>query len=257
VTYIHWDMPFYIDPTTGETTSSGTPGAIPFPTYGHYGGGGFSAGEFGGALITKPDGSPYSYKQLLQVGNAMQDPVDKLDYLFYVHDVASSESGPGYTQLQANADIALLKSLVVLNASYDPEASLYAGAAELGMIGSLGLHNHLGDAPPLLLIAGLADAAHDIQFGLDHIQSPELNAALATIFEPTADPNVFAFHFSITTHTVGQEFAELVAINAVNAGLDLGEPDYHPINTGFPTPGTTGYEFTYNIWTHDLDLMTA
>jgi len=254
VTNIHWDMPFYIDPATGETTSSGTPGAIPFPTYGHYGGGGFSADQFGGALITKPDGSPYSYQQLLSIGTPEQDPVDKLDYLFYVHDVASSEAA-GYTQLQANADIALLKSLVILDASYDPEASLYAGAAELGMIGSLGLHHHLGDVSPAWLLAGLTDAAHDIQYGLGHLPQAELATALSTIFEPTADPNVFAFHFSITTKSVGQEFVELTVMNALNAALDSGEADNVPLHTGFPFPGTTDYEFTYNIVSHDLNLV--
>jgi hypothetical protein len=51
--HINWEKPFFIDPSTGESVPSGTPGAIPLPTYGNYGGGGYSAGEFGGDLITQ------------------------------------------------------------------------------------------------------------------------------------------------------------------------------------------------------------
>ena len=62
--HINWDNPFFIDPSTGETVPPLTPGAIPFPTYGNYGGGGYSAGEFGGVLITQAGGIPYSFAVL-------------------------------------------------------------------------------------------------------------------------------------------------------------------------------------------------
>src|SRR5262249_23078084 len=108
MSHINWDKPFFFDPATGNSVPPGTPGAIGFPTYGNYGGGGYSAGEFGGALLTKPDGSPYSYTQLLNIGNAEQDPVDRMDYDFYRHDLLSKLAGPGYTDAQADADAWLL-----------------------------------------------------------------------------------------------------------------------------------------------------
>jgi hypothetical protein len=254
---INWNLPFYFNPATGQSSPVPTPGAIAFPTYGHYGGGDYSAGAFGGALLTKPDGSAYSYSQLLAIGTPLQDPVDKLDYLFYRHDVASAAAGPGYSFAQAEADIALLQSLNKLNVTYDPEASLYAGFASLAMIGDLAIHNDLKLAPPQVLVTGLKDAAADIQYGLGHLAPQELAAAVSAGFvQPTGDPDVFAFDFSITTKTVAEEAFELVAMNALNAALDLGDSDYAPLNTGFPFPGTTNYAFTYDIVTHDLDLHT-
>lgn len=254
---INWGLLFYFDPATGESSPVPTAGAIGFPTYGHYGGGDYSAGAFGGALLTKPDGSAYTYKQLVTLGDVLQDPVDKLDYLFYRHDVASAESGPGYSNAQAEADISLLQSLIKLDASYDPEASLYAGFASLAMIGDLAIHNDLDLISPKLLLAGLKDAAGDIQYGLQHLSAQELAAAVsAGVLDPTGDPDVFAFNFSITTTTVAQESVEFIVMNALNAELDLGESDYAPLNTGFPFPGTTDYQFTYDVVTHDLDLHT-
>src|SRR3954451_3506121 len=84
---IHWNQPFFVDRSTGETVPAGTEGAIALPTYGNYGGGGYSAGEFGGDLLTKPSGRPCSQKQLTKLGLDNQDPLDGLDYAFYVHDV--------------------------------------------------------------------------------------------------------------------------------------------------------------------------
>jgi hypothetical protein len=256
MTHINWNELFYIDPSTGDSSSTAQPGYIGIPTYGNYGGGGgYSAGEFGGELLTKADGSSLSYKQLLKVGDAAQDPVDKLDYLFYVHDVMSAQAGSGYTQQQALADISLLTSIDKLNVSYDPEASLYAGIAGLGMIGDLGIHGDLGLLSSNQLLTGLEDAAKDIQFGLDHLSSGELAQALTGIFQPTSDPSTFAFDFSITTTTYQQEYYEFLAMNALNTALDFGESDYTVLNTGFPFPGTTDYELTYNVVTHDLDLL--
>src|SRR5215475_4847646 len=104
MSHINWDTPFFFDPATGQGAPAGTPGAVPFPTYGNYGGAGYSSGQLGGHPLTKPDGSPYTYAELLQIGTALQHPVDSLDYLFYVHDVSSFEAGAGYTNAQAAAD---------------------------------------------------------------------------------------------------------------------------------------------------------
>jgi hypothetical protein len=249
--HINWDQPFYLDPATFESVPPGTPGALLFPTYGNYGGAGYSSGEFGGVPLTNLSGMPLTYGQLLFFGNSDQDPADILDYFFYRHDIGTS--GPVYSP---SADIALLTSLILLDASYDAEASLYAGGAAIGMIGSLAAHGFLDDLPLSFIIAGLTDAIRDIEYGLEHLPDAELADALAFFFEPTG-PDTFAFDFSITTSTVGEEFLERLALNALNGLLDGDEPDNVPLMTGFPVPGTTEYTLEFNVFTRDLDLITA
>src|SRR4029434_1750123 len=108
----NWNKPFYVSLSTGESVAPGTPGSIPVPTYRNYVGGfGYSAGEFGGVLLKPAVGIPYSYAQLLAIGNAQQDPVDILDYYAYVHDVRS-QTVPVYNATQAQFDAALLGSVV-------------------------------------------------------------------------------------------------------------------------------------------------
>ena len=254
--YINWDKPFYFDPTTGETTTPDDPGAIAFPTYGNYGGGNYSAGAIGG-VAPSDGGQPFTLAELLGNPDPADDPVDPLDYLAYRHDVASAQTGPGYDAAQAQADATLLGAVVQLDASYDPEASLYAGATTFGMIGSLALHGFLGLLSPFKLIAALNDAVHDIEFGLEHLPQSELVQALNFIFEPSGDPNVFVFDFAITTTAFRQELVEGVAMNTLNAILDSGEADDVPLHTGFPFPGTSHYELAYNAMTGDLDLLAA
>jgi hypothetical protein len=255
--YINWDRPFFIDPSTGESVPEGTEGAVPFPTYGNYGGGGYSAGEFGGELITEADGSPYSYDDLLDEGNELQDPVDLLDYLSYRHDLASANTGPGYDAAQAQADATHLSNVVALNARPDPEMALYAGATTFGMIGSLALHGFLGVLSPLQVLAAVTDAVRDIHYGLKKMPPLELADALNFIFEPSEDANVFVFDFAITTTSFRQELAELAAMRALNAVLDRGELDDVTLNTGFPFAGTSEYYLAYNAITGDLDLNAA
>ena len=255
MSHINWDTPFFFNPATGQGASEGSPGAVAFPTYGNYGGALYQSGKIGGALLTKPDGSPYTYAELTHIGTAQQVPVDPLDYLFYRHDVASSESGAGYSDAQATADAALLNAMVALNTDDDPEASLYAGTAELAMIGDLGIHEKLGLLSPSQALAALKVVAHDLEFGLDHLPKDELSFALAAIFHPTPDPNLFRFDFSITTDSLAQEFYEMTVMKALSAILDMGEKNHPPLDTGFPTPGTSHYAFTYDTATHHFDLV--
>ncbi len=256
--HINWDKPFFIDPSTGESVPPLTPGAIAFPTYGNYAGGNsYSAGEFGGALITQPGGSPYSFAELNTIGTPEQDAVDIIDYFSYVHDVRSSQAGPVYNIAQAQADALLLSSVVAVDSHYDPEASLYAGSISLGMIGSLALHGFLNVLSPFQLIGALTDAVRDIDYGLDNLPPDELADALNFIFEPTADPEIFVFDFAIRTTSFRQEFVEVIAMNTLNAIIDGGEADNVPLSTGFPFPGTSNYELAYNAITGDLDLNAA
>jgi hypothetical protein len=254
--YINWDKPFYVDPSTGESVAPGTLGAIPVPTYGHYVGGfGYSAAVFGGVLIVQGNGSPYSSMDELNAnGTDEQDAVDIIDYHAYVHDVRSSLTGPVYTALQAQADAALLGSVVALDSHYDPEAALMAGVISFGMVGSLALHGYLNVLSPFQLIGALTDAVRDIDYGLDNLPPGELADALNFIFEPTGDPNVFVFDFAIRTTSFRQEFVEVIVMNTLNAIIDGGEADNVPLSTGFPFPGTSDYHLAYNAVTGDIDL---
>ena len=254
MSHINWDTPFFFDPATGQGAAEGSPGAVAFPTYGNYGGAEYQSGKIGGALLSKPDGSAYTYAELTHIGTASKVPVDQLDYLFYRHDVASSESGAGYSDAQASADAVLVNAMAQLNTD-DPEASLYAGTAQLAMIGDLGIHDKLGQLSPAQALAALKVVAHDLQFGLDHLSQDELSFALNAIFHPTSSPNLFRFDFAITTDSLAQEFYEMTVMKALSAILDMGESSHPPLDTGFPTPGTTHYGFTYDTVTHHFDLV--
>ncbi|MDP8920660.1 MAG: hypothetical protein M3O00_17625 [Pseudomonadota bacterium] len=255
--FINWDKTFPVDPSTGEVLPVGREGALELPTYGNYGGGGYSAGEFGGQLLTTSSGRPLSQTRLTTLGSKSEDPVDRLDYLFYRHDVASNDVGEAYTRGQARADVSLIKSLIKLDASYDPEASLYAGSASFAMIGRLAINDKLHLVSPKVLIAAVEDAVGDIQYGLENLPHQELVAALGKLFEPTSDPGVFAFDFEVETTSFRQEVVEYVALNALNDAIDFGDADDAPLNTGFPVGGVSEYQLTFNIANRDLDFVSV
>jgi hypothetical protein len=257
MTSINWDQTFPVDPSTGEILPRGTAGGVELPTYGNYGGGGYSSGKFGGQLLTTASGQPLSQSQLTKLGSHAEDPVDRLDYLFYRHDVVSSDVGDPYTRAQASADAALVKSLIKLDASYDPEASVYAGFTSFAMMGRLALHDQLDLLSPRVLVAVTQDAASDIQYGLEHLPPRELVAALDALFEPTSQAGGFAFTFEVTTTSLKQELVERIAVHALNHALDFGEADDAPLNTGFPVSGVSEYQITFNVFTHGLDFLSV
>ena len=252
---INWDKPFYFSLSTGETVPECTPGSIKSPTYGLYGGGGYTAGGFPGDIIGQPNGMPYSFEELTFIGTDLQDPADALDYLSYRHDWFSSLALNDAEQAQADATF--LGSVVALDSRNDPEMALYAGATTIGMIGSLALHGFLGMLSPFQLVAALKDAVLDIDYGLDNLPETELIEALNFFFEPGDDPGVIVFDFVIKTTSFRQELVEAIAMNALDGFLDGGEADNLPINTGFPFPGTSPYWLGYNAITGDLDLLAA
>jgi hypothetical protein len=254
--YINWERTFPVDPSTGEVLPIGKAGALEIPTYGNYGGGGYSAGGVG-ELLTTSSGRPLSQTHLTKLGSAFEDPVDRLDYLFYRHDVVSNDVGESYDRGQAKADASLVKSLIKLDASYDPEASFYAGGATLAMIGRLAIHDKLHILPPKVLIAAVEDAVGDIQYGLENLPQQELVAALGSLFEPTSDPGVFAFDFEVETTSIRQEFIEYIALNALNDAIDFGEVDDTPLDTGFPVSGVSEYRLKFDVATRDLDFLSA
>jgi hypothetical protein len=67
MTYINWNVDVFVDPATLSPAAGG----IPIPTYGNYGGPGYSNGSVGG---------------IITIG--AHAPVDSLDALFYAHDLA-------------------------------------------------------------------------------------------------------------------------------------------------------------------------
>src|SRR4029453_1360538 len=66
---INWEPNLFFDPTSLDPSPSH---GIPSPTYGNYGGPGYTAGTLGGTTPNPPPNPP---------------PVDPLDGLFYQHDL--------------------------------------------------------------------------------------------------------------------------------------------------------------------------
>ena len=131
------------------------PGGVPIPTYGNYGGPGYSNGQ----VLSSPD-QPVDYSA---------PPVDALDALFRFHDMAYDSPS---TLVRAEGDLALIKGIEGLSSGQlPPEQSLYAGAAILFGIQQLALVNGY---PELLsqpqLLAAASTAVHDIQYGRTHLE---------------------------------------------------------------------------------------
>jgi hypothetical protein len=149
--FINWTKDVFLNPTT--LTASATPPGIPIPTYGNYGGPDYTDGTVGGRIPT---------------GGGVK-PVDQLDHLFKVHDLAY-QSHPAKTELPV-ADLNLIHGIEGLTGQLDAEASFYGGAAILGVAAFMALNGH-PLSPGQLLLAD-ATALHDIQYGLSHLSSTE------------------------------------------------------------------------------------
>ena len=106
MTYINWNTDVFIDPATLSPAAGG----IPIPTYGNYGGPGYSNGSIGGTITI-----------------GARAPVDSLDALFYSHDLAY-QLQPQSKDIPS-ADLALIGGIELLTAAgqHDAEVSLYAG----------------------------------------------------------------------------------------------------------------------------------
>jgi hypothetical protein len=126
--HINWDPNLSFDPTNAADPFA-THG-IPIPTYGNYGGPGYSAGTLGG---TTPPLDPQTQQP--------EPPwVDDLDRLFYLHDFAIQEAhGDVPTIVGATITLVLgMDALAIINpndpAHYDPAAQLYEGLATLAVV---------------------------------------------------------------------------------------------------------------------------
>src|SRR5262249_59072606 len=96
VGHINWDPNLRFDPTSLENPFA-THG-IPIPTYGNYGGPGYSAGTLGGTTPPPPNPNP--------------PPLDALDALFYAHDFALQQAN-GNLQVIVGASIDLVHNMDV------------------------------------------------------------------------------------------------------------------------------------------------
>jgi hypothetical protein len=157
--HINWDQPFYVDPATLQPAVSG----VPLPTYGNFGGAGYSHGVF----IANPDLTQFD-----------PVPVDALDREFLFHDQASALAGT--TAEQAAADAALIRGIEVVNqGQLDAEASLYAGGATLAMIEQLAAADSLGLLSQGELAQASGNALENIGSGLSGLNTAEAMQAAA------------------------------------------------------------------------------
>jgi hypothetical protein len=157
--HINWDQPFYVDPATLQPAVSG----VPLPTYGNFGGAGYSQGVF----IANPDLTQFD-----------PVPVDALDQEFLFHDQASALAGT--TAEQAAADAALIRGIEVVNQEQlDAEASLYAGGATLAMIEQLAAADSLGLLSQGELTQASGNALENIGSGLSGLNTAEAVQAAA------------------------------------------------------------------------------
>jgi hypothetical protein len=145
---------------------------FPVPTYGNYGGPGYTAGQYSApGSATNP-------------GNYALEPIDPLDALFRFHDMAYDPGLPGYNPAaRPLADVALIEGISrIPNGQLDADAAIYAGLATLAFVVQVELvaPNLLSDKQDVRYVRG---ALHDIQRGLDELDPTELafvEAALAT-----------------------------------------------------------------------------
>lgn len=137
-------------------------GDIAIPTYGNYGGPGYSNGE----VLTSPD-QPLDYSA---------PPVDALDALFRFHDIAY---GSPDNEVRAEADLALIHGIEGLSrTSISAEGNLYAGGTILSELALItGVNGHPEMLNPLEVFIATNTAVHDIQYGLTHLE-PDDQAAL-------------------------------------------------------------------------------
>ena len=138
---------------------------IPIPTYGNYGGPGYTAGEPPTTPGSPTDPTLYDVIQ----------PIDPLDALFRVHDMAYDPGLPGYNPAGLpQADVALIKGIQQIpNSQLDADAAIYGGLATLFLVAQVELV-----APDLLSdrqdVRYVFEGLYDIQRGLSHLPPAEL-----------------------------------------------------------------------------------
>ena len=174
MSHINWTTDVFIDPVT--LTAGPGPNGIPVPTYGNFGGPDYSNGQVGGTIPL----------------TGVLPPVDKLDGLFFAHDLAY-QLHPSATEIPS-ADLALIHGIEYLTATkqLDAEGSLYGGAATLGLIAFMAANGH--PLSPWEFVLASATAVHDIEYGLNHLSSAERALAENALQNIVATFEVSAVH---------------------------------------------------------------
>ncbi len=141
------------------------------PTYGLYGG-----PDYSGGILLGPDEAP----------SFTAAPLDPLDALFRKHDIAI-RNAPNL-RAEAKADVALIKGIMALPSdAVKGEGDLYAGAAIIGMIGRIIVHDHHPEYLAKLNLPKTIDKAVSlIKQGSIQPDAQEV-AGLASWLEKTSD----------------------------------------------------------------------
>jgi hypothetical protein len=179
MSFINWDATFHFD--SHDPLNAFATHGIPVPTYGNYGGPGYTAGQFGAKTPEPSQLTPET------------QPVDQLDQLFYQHDLVHQHFSDGAATFSdiVTADITLIVDMAALDytdpgkPNYDPEAGLYEGLSTFGTV--LKLETELGSditkLPPTTLSAIVSDTQEAfVNFAVGLAEAPSeartLHAAL-------------------------------------------------------------------------------
>jgi hypothetical protein len=184
---INWNVDVLIDPVTLSPAAGG----VPVPTYGNYGGPGYSNGSIGGTIT---------------IGALA--PVDSLDTLFYLHDLAY-QLQPQSNEIPS-ADLALIQGIELLTATgqLDAEASLYAGGTILGLLSFMAVNGNLPSATEL--VPAETTALSEIEYGLAHLTPGERGLAL-NFLEDVATAYLGPASMLTQNHVINDLLAEVTA----------------------------------------------
>ena len=171
----HWTFELDDGINFGQQPVPGLEG-IPLLTYGEYGGPGYTGGHY------LPAGSASA------AADYEVTPIDPLDALFRLHDIANDPVLSGTDPLaEAQADVALIQGIARLpDPKLDAQASIYGGLATLGLIARVesGPYDDLlSDRQDVRYTVG---ALEDINRGLHDLTPTEVAAAtpyLHTVFD--------------------------------------------------------------------------
>lgn len=149
---VNWEPNLHFHPTSLDPLATH---GIPVPTYGNYGGPGYTAGTLGG---TTPNPPP----------NPL--PVDPLDALFYQHDFVFQQFHDGIiidpaALIEASVQLVLGMSALTYtdpgSSDYDAAAGLYEGFGALAVVSQLLVDTGAFEALPPLVQQQIAVASQE------------------------------------------------------------------------------------------------
>jgi hypothetical protein len=165
--YINWEKPFQVD-----LAFAGLSGiSVSLPTYGNFGGPGYSEGVFVGPSNPAP---------------VDPTPVDWLDRQFQIHDAAFSAAAT--PSERSAADLNLIQGIQsAAPGGTDAEASLYGGAATLVVVEQLATRGDLNLLEPRVLADIAARAFQEIGEGFAGLDTDDIAGAGSWLNSQVAD----------------------------------------------------------------------